>query len=289
MLGNYLHDCTKLGMRPFILSLLAGIWFVALNILNACTQPPAEVVFKTSPATQRPGAQQSVESIPLVDSAPVTAIQQQDLPPLTQEKPVAEPKQEPEIIQLNEAQPPVPVQKAEVSPVQRTPADPSITEIIETGEKLTLGEYVSTPVKPSPIPVQKQQALTTFIMPVQGQIVSTFGVKPGGLRNDGINIAASEGSPIKAVADGEVLYVNKAMKGYGSLLLVRHADGWISTYAHNKEVLVSQGAKVKQGDVIAYVGKAGSVTSPQLHFSLRKDKKPVDPERYLATAFAQRR
>lgn len=274
-------------MRPFLLSLLAGIWFIILNILNACTQPPAEVVFKTVPVPQSKyqAYQQPISTIPIVDSSPVEPIQQTELPPLT-----TGPVPELNPVTITPAMP-VEENPIEEKPLeQRSSADPSITEIIETGERLTLDS--NTPASPiaaiAPIPVQKQTASSsTFIWPVSGKVLSSFGSKPGGLRNDGINIAAIEGTPVKTVADGEVLYMNKNMKGYGNLVLIRHANGWISTYAHNKDIGVSQGTKVKQGDTIAYVGKTGNVASPQLHFSLRKDKKPVNPQQYLATNLAQ--
>lgn len=273
-LGNHLYDCNRLGMKPFVLSLLAGVWFIVLNILNACTQPPAEVVYKyhATPQARVTHTASPEADIPIVQNAPVQSITQSDLPPLA-------------VKSTPTAAITPPVQKQPVTEVK--PADPSITELIETGERLTLGSgptpSVQVPTASAPLHV------STFIWPVRGEVISAFGAKPGGLRNDGITIAAAEGTPVQAVADGEVLYTNNAVKGYGNLMLIRHNNGWVSTYAHNKSIAVTSGETIKQGDIVAYVGKTGNVASPQLHFSLRKNKKPVNPTRYLETNLAQKK
>ncbi|WP_349360810.1 M23 family metallopeptidase [Stappia sp.] len=121
-----------------------------------------------------------------------------------------------------------------------------------------------------------------FRWPARGRIISEFGTKPGGTRNEGINLALPEGADIKSAEDGTVIYSGNELKGYGNLVLVRHADGWVSAYAHNSELLVKRGDAVQRGQVIAKAGSTGSVTQPQLHFELRRGNKPVDPMRYLA-------
>lgn len=133
-------------------------------------------------------------------------------------------------------------------------------------------------------PAAKAQPSTgpaMFRWPTEGKIISRFGPKTDGLSNDGINIAAGKGDPIWAAADGEVAYVGKDLEGYGNLLILRHKDGWMSSYAHAEEFLLKQGDVVAQGDVLGYVGNTGSVRSPQLHFSLREGKIPIDPEAVL--------
>jgi murein DD-endopeptidase MepM/ murein hydrolase activator NlpD len=124
-------------------------------------------------------------------------------------------------------------------------------------------------------------ANVAFRWPVDGKVISRFGPKTDGMANDGINIAATEGTPIWAAAEGEVVYVGKDIEGYGNLMIVRHADGWMSSYAHAKEFLLNKGDQVKQGDLLGYVGTTGSVKTPQLHFSLREGKIPIDPESVL--------
>ncbi len=116
-----------------------------------------------------------------------------------------------------------------------------------------------------------------FLWPVNGKIVSPFGAKDGGLHNDGINIAAPLGTPVRAADNGVVVYAGNELRGFGNLLLVRHADGWVSAYAHCDALLVKRGDQVKRGQVIGRVGQSGNVTAPQLHFELRKGSEAVDP------------
>ncbi len=124
---------------------------------------------------------------------------------------------------------------------------------------------------------------TSFRWPVRGRIISGFGSKPNGERNDGINLAVPEGTSVKAAEAGTVIYAGNELEGYGNLILIRHADGWVSAYAHNEDLLVKRGDNVKRGQVIAHAGMSGSVTSPQVHFELRKGAKPVNPLNYLTS------
>jgi murein DD-endopeptidase MepM/ murein hydrolase activator NlpD len=123
---------------------------------------------------------------------------------------------------------------------------------------------------------------TAFRWPVHGRIISSFGASPSGDLNEGINLAVPEGTIIKAAEAGTVLYSGDGVEGYGKLVLIRHGDGWVSAYAHNSEIRVKKGDAVSRGQTIAAAGMTGSVSSPQLHFELRKDAKPVNPLDYLA-------
>jgi murein DD-endopeptidase MepM/ murein hydrolase activator NlpD len=116
-----------------------------------------------------------------------------------------------------------------------------------------------------------------FLWPVNGKIVSPFGPKDGGSHNDGINIAAPLGTPVRAADGGVVVYAGNELRGFGNLLLIRHADGWVSAYAHCDALLVKRGDQVKRGQVIGRVGQSGNVSAPQLHFELRKGAEAVDP------------
>ena len=98
----------------------------------------------------------------------------------------------------------------------------------------------------------------------------------------GIDIVVPLGTEVRAVDDGVVAYAGSELKGYGNLILVRHMDSWVSAYAHNDQLLVHKGDKVRSGDVITKSGRSGSVDQPQLHFELRKGSKPVDPLKHLA-------
>ena len=114
--------------------------------------------------------------------------------------------------------------------------------------------------------------------PARGRII--MGFKQGG--NDGINIALPEGTSVRAAEDGKVAYAGNALKGYGNLVLIRHPNGFVTAYANNGEIDVKSGDTVKRGQVIAKSGQTGDVSSPQLHFEVRKGQTPVDPTGFLA-------
>jgi len=125
---------------------------------------------------------------------------------------------------------------------------------------------------------------TSFRWPVRGRIIAGFGAKPNGQQNDGINLAVPEGTAVRAADDGVVAYAGNELKGYGNLILIRHANGFVTAYAHASEILVKRNDQVRRGQVIAKSGQSGSVTTPQLHFEIRKGSSPVDPLQYLPAA-----
>lgn len=149
----------------------------------------------------------------------------------------------------------------------------------------------AAPAKPTlspakPVPASKPVAepprfAGRFDWPLSGAILQRFGPASGGRRNDGINIAADRGDPVRAAADGVVAYAGSAISVYGGLILIKHGDGWITAYGHAEKLLVTRGQAVKRGDVIARAGATGSVNRPQLHFEIRDKRTPVDPLRYL--------
>jgi murein DD-endopeptidase MepM/ murein hydrolase activator NlpD len=148
---------------------------------------------------------------------------------------------------------------------------------------------------PAPQPVQKMQQSAQieqgsnngpFRWPVRGRVISKFGSKPNNTKNEGINIAVPEGTAVRAAEAGVVAYAGNELKGYGNLVLIRHQNGWVTAYAHNKELNVKRGDAVRRGDVIAKAGKTGSVTSPQVHFEVRQGATPVDPMKYLTSQTA---
>ena len=117
-----------------------------------------------------------------------------------------------------------------------------------------------------------------FRWPARGRVIAGFSGKGG---NEGINIAVPEGTPVKAAEGGTVAYAGSELKGYGNLVLIRHPNGYVSAYAHNGDLKVKRGDAVKRGQVVAASGQSGNVSSPQLHFELRKGSSPVDPTPYL--------
>ncbi len=126
--------------------------------------------------------------------------------------------------------------------------------------------------------------MPSFRWPVRGRVIAGFGASTNGQQNDGINLAVPEGTPVKAADDGVVAYAGNELKGYGNLVLIRHPNGFVSAYAHASELLVKRGDSIKRGQVIAHAGQTGNVTSPQLHFEIRKGSTPVDPTKYLGGA-----
>jgi murein DD-endopeptidase MepM/ murein hydrolase activator NlpD len=120
-----------------------------------------------------------------------------------------------------------------------------------------------------------------FLWPVNGQVLSKFGPGPGKSHNNGINILAPRGTPVRAADAGTVTYVGNEIKGYGNLVLITHNDGYVTAYAHSDSVTVARGAKVTRGQPIGYAGTTGGVSQPQLHFELRYNAKPVDPAPHL--------
>lgn len=120
-----------------------------------------------------------------------------------------------------------------------------------------------------------------FLWPVDGRLLSRFGAKGKGLYNDGINIAVKRGAPVRAAQNGVVVYRGNELRGFGNLVLLKHANGYMTAYGHNSTVLVKRGQKVRRGQVIARAGSSGNVDRPQLHFEIRKRRRAVDPLRYL--------
>src|SRR5471032_909678 len=138
-----------------------------------------------------------------------------------------------------------------------------------------------TPVTSQPL--QPIGGAPAFAWPVSGKVISDFGATANGGKNDGINIATALDAPIHASASGTVTYAGDELKNYGNLVLVKHAGGFTTAYAHADRLVVSRGDLVAKGQVIGYSGQTGDVTSPQLHFEIRSATMPVNPRAYLAS------
>ena len=145
------------------------------------------------------------------------------------------------------------------------------------------------------IDAYRQQAPLTdsrFIMPVEGRCTSDFGLRVHPIDHEerlhgGMDIAAPAGTPIRAAAAGQVVF-SGPQSGYGNVIVVQHAEGYSTLYAHNTENLVPVGTPVSQGQPIATVGDTGRATGPHLHFEIRKDGKRLDPVTFLAASNAQK-
>ena len=155
--------------------------------------------------------------------------------------------------------------------------------ILIPGATRQLPVDIITPAEPPTeapsLPEPAEPGVEGFLSPVSGTINSGFGPR-GATFHDGVDISAPEGTPIRAIEKGEVIYSDQ-LKGYGKIVIVRHADGIVSVYAHNEANLVREGQKVSRGEVVATVGSTGRVTGPHLHFEIRKNNTAQDPARYF--------
>lgn len=131
-------------------------------------------------------------------------------------------------------------------------------------------------------PAQSTPSLITgapqWRWPVKGRVLSAFGASTG--LNQGIDIDGNLGDSVVAAAAGQVVYAGNGLRGYGNLVIIKHNDTFLSAYAHNRRLTVSEGDSVKAGEVIAEMGATGA-DSVRLHFEIRRDGKPVDPIGYL--------
>lgn len=130
---------------------------------------------------------------------------------------------------------------------------------------------------PAPQPKPKTSQGLKWRWPAKGKVVSGYSIKSG---NKGIDIAGKSGDPVRAAASGKVVYAGAGLRGYGQLLIVKHNDEYLSAYAHNRALLVREGDEVRSGQVIAEMGNTGTNTT-RLHFEIRRQGEPVDPQRYL--------
>jgi murein DD-endopeptidase MepM/ murein hydrolase activator NlpD len=115
--------------------------------------------------------------------------------------------------------------------------------------------------------------------PLRGVLYARFG-KKGRSPHDGIDLAAPAGTPVRTAGEGSVLFAGP-QQGYGLLVIIEHAHGVVTVYAHNRDLRVKTGQAVREGQVIATVGESGKTSGPHLHFEVRQDGAPVDPLDFL--------
>jgi len=149
---------------------------------------------------------------------------------------------------------------------------------ISENSRLIVGQKLTIPnVRNLSIPTR------SFIWPLNGLITSQFGMRTLGGRRDyhtGIDIDGNTGDSIRAVESGKVSF-SGYINGYGNTIIIEHAGGYSTVYAHNSSNLVREGQRVNKGDIIARVGATGNSTGSHLHFEIREDGKPVNPLIYL--------
>jgi len=172
-----------------------------------------------------------------------------------------------------------PLQQSEAAAESTASAASSESTAADNGDGLPPVSVLMRPRQAVKGPLAEPPArVGRFLWPVDGAITARFGPGAGGLQNDGVNIRAKRGAAVWAAENGVVVYAGNEIRGFGNLVLVRHADGWLTAYAHNDAVLVRRGDVVQRGQTIARVGSTGNVAEPQLHFEVRRHSKPVDPE-----------
>ncbi|HEX3429247.1 MAG TPA: peptidoglycan DD-metalloendopeptidase family protein [Rhizomicrobium sp.] len=162
------------------------------------------------------------------------------------------------------------------------PRDP-VARHTRTSQQRSAMEVPSAAPHPLPgrAPQQPHEPARRFSRPIAGPVISSFGAGAHGTRNDGINIAAEFGAPFRAAAGGTVSYAG-SLRGYGNLILITHAGGYITAYAHAENIAVTRGQEVGKGQVIGTAGQTGDVDQPQLHFEIRRGTKAIDPSFLLA-------
>lgn len=160
-------------------------------------------------------------------------------------------------------------------PKQSQPARPAPSE-----NRVLARALPEKPQTPSP-PLYEERSGGTelFSWPVEGPITSGFGPRNGSF-HDGLDIAAPRGTAVLAAAEGQVIF-SDVLRGYGNVVIVRHAGGYVTVYAHNQKNLAKEGQTVRRGEQLAEVGQSGRATGASLHFEVRKDNLARDPLRYL--------
>nr|WP_133499885.1 peptidoglycan DD-metalloendopeptidase family protein [Lysobacter terrigena] len=174
-----------------------------------------------------------------------------------------------------------------IYPGQRLRLYPGGTRVVSTPPRTTPPRTSTTSpatpprdTRPAPPPVVVAPPASGFAWrwPAEGALVSRY--VPGEPTKQGIDIGGKEGSPVRAAADGTVVYSGAGLVGYGELVIIKHNEQWLSAYGHNRKRLVNEGQLVKAGDAIAEMGHRGAPRD-MLHFEIRYAGKPVDPLLYL--------
>ncbi len=268
---------------------------LALIMMTACTQPAARVDMRGAESfardsTARSGDHRDNRSYAIYQPPKrQDGYQPYEPPPIyTNTKPVSQESQQAASLQS--------VSSSDLPPPAAAPsAPPERVNPWTNRERVGQHEDERSDATPAAPPADKKYvklikpsgSASGFIWPVASHKVMTpFGPKGSGKSNDGINIASPEGEPVWAAAGGEVVYASNDLKGYGNMVIIKHAGGKSTSYAHLSRAKVEKYDRVKQGDIIGFVGSTGRVKKPQLFFAVRDGNTPVDPGRYVSTNVA---
>jgi murein DD-endopeptidase MepM/ murein hydrolase activator NlpD len=252
---------------------------------TAWGRPVAKPATPPAPAiSSMPLKKTSAEPVTVAPSRAAEAVQSQALPSERVNPWTKKPRQE------DASAPPSADQSLSISPKGKAAGgkEPLVSEMAPASEPkggLSVESIVAGEDAPAPLIETKSRkpvASTGFMWPVGSKkITSNFGPKGKGRANDGIAIASAGGEPVWASADGEVVYVGNEIQGYGNMVLIKHAGNKSTTYAHLSRYTVDKYERVKQGDIIGYVGNSGNTKQSQLYFAIRDGKDAVDPMKYL--------
>ncbi|MDX6751775.1 M23 family metallopeptidase [Geminicoccaceae bacterium 1502E] len=255
------------GPVPVALPPQPSVQVAELPPLPAARQAPA----RPAPVLARPAAPAAPAPV-TAQAGPAPLVRPAvELPPSASPVSAASPLS-PELPRPVAAPRPEPVPAVRTAAVEPVPSKADAAQMDEAAAEATRKAAATRPPSLSG---------DGFLWPVRGSMISTFGEKPNRQRNDGINVAAPLGTPVRAAEYGVVVYAGSAIAGFGNMMLVRHAGGFTSAYAHLDKIHVKVGEQVERGQVVATVGSTGDVHSPQLHFELRSGKTPLDPLGHL--------
>ncbi len=171
-----------------------------------------------------------------------------------------------------------------------TEVAPQLDRIAETIEELQAGiqvrEQSLLDLRSQVIDRKERMSMTPSIWPADGQVTSRFGYRTNPVRggsdwHPGIDVANAYGTPITATAAGTVIFSGWDSDGYGNMIQIDHGNGLVTVYAHNSRNIAVVGQKVKKGDIIAYMGSTGFSTGTHVHYEVRANGSPVNPERFL--------
>lgn len=255
---NGLHTVGR-GDTLYAIAFANSLDYRDLAAWNKLESPDRILVGQTLRLTPPPGA---VETTPLEQNAQPSAKPLAEAPLLRTPQAVFLVYSEANWAQASgiavASPPPAPEKPA---PVAEKPVTPPVAEKPAAGPS------------PAPAPVA---AVDTWLWPAEGTLAGRFGAAGG----KGIDIVAPRNAPVKAVAPGKVVYSGSGLRGYGQLIIVKHAGEFLSAYAHNEAILVKEGEAVAAGQKIALMGDSGA-ERVKLHFEIRRYGKPLDPLAYL--------
>lgn len=259
---NGLHTVGR-GDTLYAIAFANNLDYRDLAAWNRLESPDRILVGQTLRLTPPPGA---VETKALAEAPPPSA------------KPLAEPPllRTPQAVYLTYSEANWALASGAAAPTTPVTATPATAPTVEISPPAVAEKPVPpSPVASAPVPAAAP-VVDTWLWPAEGTLLGRFGAAGG----KGIDIVGARNTPVKAVAPGKVVYSGSGLRGYGRLLIVKHAGEYLSAYAHNETILVKEGDTVAAGQKIALMGDSDA-DRVKLHFEIRRYGKPLDPLAYL--------